>query len=168
MRVWLPSNSPPPPRERREEELRLAYRSARSPEEAAVVLQRYTQRFSISEAVMERLQLPKLLDHGPASPLSPLSPLGPAHDSDGPMRFLRQQSAPAPRFTATVEARVEEVPRGSSPSYCRGYLAHASPSRRKTRRFRIRRKYCFSHNRTLNSYFWKSVFLTWFITDMHT
>uniref|UniRef100_A0A8C5A8V7 LIM and calponin homology domains 1 n=1 Tax=Gadus morhua TaxID=8049 RepID=A0A8C5A8V7_GADMO len=103
-------------KERREEELRLAYRSARSPEEAAVVLQRYTQRFSISEAVMERLQLPKLLDHGPASPLSPLSPLGPAHDSDGPMRFLRQQSAPAPRFTATVEARVEEVPRGSSPS----------------------------------------------------
>ncbi|CAL8269152.1 unnamed protein product [Boreogadus saida] len=103
-------------KERREEELRLAYRSARSPEEAAVVLQRYTQRFSISEAVMERLQLPKLLDHGPASPLSPLSPLGPAHDPEGPMRFLRQQSAPAPRFTATVEARVEEVPRGSSPS----------------------------------------------------
>ncbi|KAG7264309.1 hypothetical protein CRUP_020995, partial [Coryphaenoides rupestris] len=90
-------------KERREEELRLAYRSARSPEEAAVVLQRYTHRFSISEAVMERLQLPKLLDHSTSSTssTSSSSPASPGqdpapYDPDGPMRFLRQQSAPPP------------------------------------------------------------------------
>uniref|UniRef100_A0A673A4I3 LIM and calponin homology domains 1b n=1 Tax=Sphaeramia orbicularis TaxID=375764 RepID=A0A673A4I3_9TELE len=91
-------------KERREEELRDAYKRAKTPEEASAVLQRYAQRFSISEAVLERLQLPKLLDRKPP----------PEMDPNGPMRYLRQHSAPAPKFTSTLEARIEEFPKDSS------------------------------------------------------
>ncbi|KAM9375985.1 LIM and calponin homology domains-containing protein 1-like isoform 4-T4 [Pholidichthys leucotaenia] len=111
-------------KERREEELREAYRKARTPEEASAVLHRYAQRFSISEAVLERLQLPKLLDRSvsadPSFPLSlslsssPTTPDPFDSDPNGPMRFLRQQSAPAPKFTSTLEARIEEFPKDSS------------------------------------------------------
>ncbi|XP_023249384.1 LIM and calponin homology domains-containing protein 1 isoform X2 [Seriola lalandi dorsalis] len=114
-------------KERREEELRDAYRRARSPEEASVILQRYAQRFSISEAVLERLQLPKLLDRSisadPSFPCSPFplslaaSPTTPDPfdvDPNGPLRYLRQQSAPAPKFTSTLEARIEEFPKDLS------------------------------------------------------
>ncbi|XP_063349595.1 LIM and calponin homology domains-containing protein 1-like isoform X2 [Pelmatolapia mariae] len=116
-------------KERREEELRKAYRKAKTPEEATAILQRYAQRFSISEAVLERLQLPKLLDRSisadPSFPTSPFplslslsaSPTTPdPFDSDfnGPMRYLRQQSAPTPKFTSTFEARIEEFPKDPS------------------------------------------------------
>ncbi|XP_023140574.2 LIM and calponin homology domains-containing protein 1 isoform X14 [Amphiprion ocellaris] len=116
-------------KERREEELRQAYRKARTPEEASAILQGYAQRFSISEAVLERLQLPKLLDRSisadPSFPCSPFpislslsaSPTTPDPfdaDPNGPLRYLRQQSAPAPKFTSTLEARIEEFPRDSS------------------------------------------------------
>ncbi|KAI3351441.1 hypothetical protein L3Q82_020297, partial [Scortum barcoo] len=116
-------------KERREEELRQAYRRARTPEEASAILQRYAQRFSISETVLERLQLPKLLDRSisadPSFPCSPFplslsvstSPTTPDPfdiDPNGPMRYLRQQSAPAPKFTSTLEARIEEFPKDSS------------------------------------------------------
>ncbi|XP_041799531.1 LIM and calponin homology domains-containing protein 1-like isoform X5 [Chelmon rostratus] len=116
-------------KERREEDLRNAYRRARTPEEASAILQRYAQRFSISETVLERLQLPKLLDRSisadPSFPCSPF-PLSPSlsaspttpdpfdMDPNGPMRYLRQQSAPAPKFTSTLEARIEEFPKDSS------------------------------------------------------
>lgn len=60
-------------RERRERELHEAYRKARTPEEAQQVLHRYAQRFSISEAVLERLK-PKLLERSiSADPTSPLA-----------------------------------------------------------------------------------------------
>ncbi|XP_075904150.1 LIM and calponin homology domains-containing protein 1-like isoform X3 [Nelusetta ayraudi] len=113
-------------KERREEELRDAYRRARSHEEASSILQRYAQRFSISETVLERLQLPKLLDRSvsadPSLPCSPFplslsltaSPTTPDpfdEDPEGPLRFLRQQSAPPPKFTSTLEARIEEFPK---------------------------------------------------------
>lgn len=114
-------------KERREEELREAYRKARTPEEASAILQRYAQRFSISEAVLERLQLPKLLDRSvSADPSFPISPFSLSLSSspttpdpfdeapDGPMRYLRQQSAPAPRFTSTLEAQIEEFPKDST------------------------------------------------------
>ncbi|XP_038163994.1 LIM and calponin homology domains-containing protein 1-like isoform X2 [Cyprinodon tularosa] len=114
-------------KERREEELREAYRKARTPEEASAVLQRYAQRFSISEAVLERLQLPKLLDRSvsadPSFHISPLSlslsssPTTPDpfdEDPSGPLRYLRQQSAPLPRFTSTLEAQIEEFPKDST------------------------------------------------------
>lgn len=78
---------------------------------------------------MERLQLPKLLDRSisadPSFPTSPFplslslsaSPTTPDPfdmDPNGPLRYLRQQSAPAPKFTSTLEARIEEFPKDSS------------------------------------------------------
>ncbi|KAM4554922.1 LIM and calponin homology domains-containing protein 1-like isoform 5-T5 [Odontesthes bonariensis] len=114
-------------KERREEDLRQAYRRARTPQEASTILQRYAQRFSISEAVLERLELPKLLDRSvsadPSLPTSPYSlslsssPTTPDPfdlDPNGPLKYLRQQSAPAPKFTSTLEARIEEFPKDSS------------------------------------------------------
>uniref|UniRef100_A0A3B5AKH2 LIM and calponin homology domains 1 n=1 Tax=Stegastes partitus TaxID=144197 RepID=A0A3B5AKH2_9TELE len=116
-------------KERREEELRQAYRRARNPDEASAILQRYAQRFSISETVLERLQLPKLLDRSvsadPSLPsslfpislslsTSPTTPDPFDVDPNGPLRYLRQQSAPAPKFTSTLEARIEEFPKDSS------------------------------------------------------
>ncbi|XP_034399827.1 LIM and calponin homology domains-containing protein 1-like isoform X2 [Cyclopterus lumpus] len=108
-------------KERREDDLRDAYRRARTHEEAALILQHYAQRFSISETVLERLQLPKLLDRSvsadPSLPcsfplsVSPTTPDPFDVDPDGPMRYLRQQSAPAPKFTSTLEARIEEFPK---------------------------------------------------------
>ncbi|XP_077589590.1 LIM and calponin homology domains-containing protein 1-like isoform X2 [Stigmatopora nigra] len=106
-------------KERREEELRTAYRSAKSPEEASSILQCYAQRFSISETVMERLELPKVLDRSvSADPFmagftAPPSPL--PTESDETMKYLRQQSAPAPRFTSTLEAHIDEWPGGPLP-----------------------------------------------------
>ncbi|XP_024285322.1 LIM and calponin homology domains-containing protein 1 isoform X12 [Oncorhynchus tshawytscha] len=115
-------------KERRENELREAYQSARTPEEAALVLHRYAQRFTISEAVLERLQLPKLLDRSVSEdpttatstrlPLTPSSrspnSTSPEEDPNGPLKYLRQQSLPAPKFTATVEAQVAGFPQGQS------------------------------------------------------
>ncbi|XP_044220613.1 LIM and calponin homology domains-containing protein 1-like isoform X9 [Thunnus albacares] len=126
-------------KERREEELRVAYRRARTPEEASIILQRYAQRFSISESVLERLQLPKLLDRSvsadPSFPCSPFplslssSPTTPEPfdtDPNGPMRYLRQQSAPAPKFTSTLEARIEEFPKDSSTHHRPQIRSHSS------------------------------------------
>ncbi|XP_036424784.1 LIM and calponin homology domains-containing protein 1 isoform X1 [Colossoma macropomum] len=97
-------------KERRERELHEAYLKAKTPEEAAAVLERYAQRFTISEAIMERLKLPKLLERSvSADPTrlssSPTTP-DPFDSSSSPLQYLRQQSLPAPKFTATVEARV--------------------------------------------------------------
>ncbi|XP_048851561.1 LIM and calponin homology domains-containing protein 1a isoform X9 [Brienomyrus brachyistius] len=100
-------------KERREQELHEAYRRARTPQEAAAVLQHYALRFTISEAVLERLQLPKQADPGapPAEPSGPLPLPQPATPplAPGPMKYLRQQSAPMPKFTSTVEATVVGV-----------------------------------------------------------
>ncbi|XP_074542743.1 uncharacterized protein LOC141802856 isoform X3 [Halichoeres trimaculatus] len=46
-------------KERREAELCDAYRKAASPEEAAMVLQRYALRFTISDATLDSLKLPR-------------------------------------------------------------------------------------------------------------
>lgn len=97
-------------KERREHELHEAYLRARTPEEAAAVLERYAQRFTISEAILERLKLPKLLERSvSADPTrlstSPTTP-DPFTSPSGPLQYLRQQSLPTPKFTATVEARV--------------------------------------------------------------
>uniref|UniRef100_A0A1A8QTS5 LIM and calponin homology domains 1b n=1 Tax=Nothobranchius pienaari TaxID=704102 RepID=A0A1A8QTS5_9TELE len=109
-------------KERREEELRQAYKRARNPEEASAILQRYAQRFSISESILERLQLPKLLDRSiSADPFFPISmtpsPTTPDPfdmDFNGSLKYLRQQSAPTPKFTSLLEAQIEEFPKDSS------------------------------------------------------
>ncbi|XP_039607294.1 LIM and calponin homology domains-containing protein 1-like isoform X10 [Polypterus senegalus] len=92
-------------KERRERELHEAYRNAKSPEEAEAVLRRYTQRFTISEAVLEKLEIPKILERS----LSVDSDTSPKKEPSA-MKYLRQQSLPAPKFTATVQATVEGAP----------------------------------------------------------
>ncbi|KAL0176579.1 hypothetical protein M9458_028909, partial [Cirrhinus mrigala] len=99
--------------ERREQELHEAYRNARTPEEAASVLQRYAQRFTISEAIIERLKLPKLLERSVSADPSHHSSLPVSSDipsffsaSSNPLQYLRQQSLPLAKFKSTVETRV--------------------------------------------------------------
>ncbi|XP_061327583.1 LIM and calponin homology domains-containing protein 1 isoform X1 [Pezoporus flaviventris] len=87
-------------KERRERELHEAYKNAKSQEEAESILQQYIERFTISEAVLERLQMPKILERSHS--VEPNSPL----KDQNPLRYLRQQSLPAPKFTATIEATI--------------------------------------------------------------
>ncbi|RXN38459.1 LIM and calponin homology domains-containing 1 isoform X6 [Labeo rohita] len=100
-------------KERREQELHEAYRNARTPEEAASVLQRYAQRFTISEAIIERLKLPKLLERSVSADSSHHSSLPVSSDipfffsdSSNPLQYLRKQSLPLAKFTSTIETRV--------------------------------------------------------------
>ncbi|NXI68523.1 LIMC1 protein, partial [Anseranas semipalmata] len=99
-------------KERREQELHEAYKNAKSQEEAESILQQYIERFTISEAVLERLQMPKILERSHS--VEPNSPL----KDPNPLRYLRQQSLPAPKFTATIEATIvpttELEPSGST------------------------------------------------------
>ncbi|NXY32244.1 LIMC1 protein, partial [Pomatorhinus ruficollis] len=106
-------------KERRERELHEAYKNAKTQEEAESILQQYTERFTISEAVLERLQMPKILERSHS--VEPNSPL----KDPNPLRYLRQQSLPAPKFTATIEATI--VPTTElEPSSSTG---HTSPSK---------------------------------------
>ncbi|XP_073710129.1 LIM and calponin homology domains-containing protein 1 isoform X11 [Misgurnus anguillicaudatus] len=96
-------------KERREQELHEAYRNARTPEEASAVLQKYAQRFTISEAILERLKLPKLLERSVSADPTRHSSTPVFLDTSSTsnaMQYLRQQSLPTPKFTSTVEARV--------------------------------------------------------------
>ncbi|XP_015140952.2 LIM and calponin homology domains-containing protein 1 isoform X10 [Gallus gallus] len=99
-------------KERRERELHEAYKNAKTQEEAESILQQYIERFTISEAVLERLQMPKILERSHS--VEPNSPL----KDPNPLRYLRQQSLPAPKFTATIEATIvpttELEPSGST------------------------------------------------------
>uniref|UniRef100_A0A8C8VPZ6 LIM and calponin homology domains 1 n=1 Tax=Pelusios castaneus TaxID=367368 RepID=A0A8C8VPZ6_9SAUR len=89
-------------KERREKELHEAYKNAKSHEEAEHILQQYVDRFTISEAVLERLEMPKILERShSAEPNSSSPPKDP-----NPMRYLRQQSLPPPKYTAMIEATI--------------------------------------------------------------
>ncbi|KAL1282546.1 hypothetical protein QQF64_001349, partial [Cirrhinus molitorella] len=59
-------------KERREQELHEQYCKASTPEEKAAVLQRYALRFTISDAILEKLQLPKLPSAASPMHTSPL------------------------------------------------------------------------------------------------
>uniref|UniRef100_A0A2I3HGX8 LIM and calponin homology domains 1 n=1 Tax=Nomascus leucogenys TaxID=61853 RepID=A0A2I3HGX8_NOMLE len=89
-------------KERRERELHEAYKNARSQEEAEGILQQYIERFTISEAVLERLEMPKILERSHSTEPNLSSFL----NDPNPMKYLRQQSLPPPKFTATVEATI--------------------------------------------------------------
>ncbi|TRY98197.1 hypothetical protein DNTS_006231, partial [Danionella cerebrum] len=97
-------------KERREEELHDAYQRACTPEEAAAVLQRYAQRFTISEAVLDRLKVPKQLERSvsadPTHITSHFISKDISRTYSNPLQYLRQQSLPATKFTSTVEALV--------------------------------------------------------------
>ncbi|KAM8803898.1 LIM and calponin homology domains-containing protein 1 isoform 3-T3 [Rhynchonycteris naso] len=89
-------------KERRERELHEAYKNARSQEEAEGILQQYIERFTISEAVLERLEMPKILERSHSTEPN----LSPCPNDPNPMKYLRQQSLPPPKFTATVETTI--------------------------------------------------------------
>ncbi|XP_075400500.1 LIM and calponin homology domains-containing protein 1 [Tenrec ecaudatus] len=108
-------------KERRERELHEAYKNARSQEEAEGILQQYIERFTISEAVLERLEMPKILERSHSTePNSSSAPNDP-----NPMKYLRQQSLPPPKFTATVETTIAR-PSVLDPS---GAAGSGSPSK---------------------------------------
>ncbi|XP_070253645.1 LIM and calponin homology domains-containing protein 1 isoform X5 [Myotis yumanensis] len=89
-------------KERRERELHEAYKNARSQEEAEGILQQYIERFTISEAVLERLEMPKILERSHSTEPN----FSPYLNDPNPMKYLRQQSLPPPKFTATVETTI--------------------------------------------------------------
>ncbi|XP_008138477.2 LIM and calponin homology domains-containing protein 1 isoform X2 [Eptesicus fuscus] len=89
-------------KERRERELHEAYKNARSQEEAEGILQQYIERFTISEAVLERLEMPKILERSHSTEPN----FSPFPNDPNPMKYLRQQSLPPPKFTATVETTI--------------------------------------------------------------
>ncbi|XP_036708515.1 LIM and calponin homology domains-containing protein 1 isoform X5 [Balaenoptera musculus] len=89
-------------KERRERELHEAYKNARSQEEAEGILQQYIERFTISEAVLERLEMPKILERSHSTEPNLSSFL----NDPNPMKYLRQQSLSPPKFTATVETTI--------------------------------------------------------------
>ncbi|XP_056625796.1 LIM and calponin homology domains-containing protein 1 isoform X3 [Triplophysa dalaica] len=94
-------------KEHRERDLHEAYRNARTPKEASAVLQHYSQRFTISEAILERLKLNKLLERSVSADPNRHSSLADCPNmSSNLLQYLRQQSLPTPKFTSTVEARV--------------------------------------------------------------
>ncbi|KAH0616234.1 hypothetical protein JD844_027205 [Phrynosoma platyrhinos] len=109
-------------KERRERELHEAYKNARSREEADSILQQYIERFTISEAVLERLEMPKILERShSAEPNSSSPPKDP-----NPLRYLRQQSLPVPKYTAKVEATIVPAS-GSEASISTGRTSPSKP-----------------------------------------
>ncbi|XP_053109657.1 LIM and calponin homology domains-containing protein 1 isoform X13 [Hemicordylus capensis] len=109
-------------KERREKELHEAYKNARSREEAESILQQYIERFTISEAVLERLEMPKILERShSAEPNSSSPPKDP-----NPLRYLRQQSLPVPKYTAKVEATIAPAS-GSEASISTGRTSPSKP-----------------------------------------
>ncbi|XP_040274865.1 LIM and calponin homology domains-containing protein 1 isoform X2 [Bufo bufo] len=89
-------------KERRERELHEAYKNAKTKEEADKILQKYIERFTISEAVLERLVMPKILERSHSVEPGLLS----STEDPNPLKYLRQQSLPSPKFTSTVEATI--------------------------------------------------------------
>ncbi|XP_053314377.1 LIM and calponin homology domains-containing protein 1 isoform X2 [Spea bombifrons] len=89
-------------KERRERELHEAYKNAKSKEEAEKILQKYIEKFTISEAVLERLVMPKILERSHSVEPSLLT----SPEDPNLMKYLRQQSLPSPKYTATVEATI--------------------------------------------------------------
>ncbi|XP_028738100.1 LIM and calponin homology domains-containing protein 1 isoform X13 [Peromyscus leucopus] len=116
-------------KERRERELHEAYKNARSQEEAEGILQQYIERFTISEAVLERLEMPKILERSHSTEPN----LSSFPNDPSPMKYLRQQSLPPPKFTATVETTIarpglpETSAAGGSGSPSKTVAPHAVP-----------------------------------------
>ncbi|XP_052591008.1 LIM and calponin homology domains-containing protein 1 isoform X3 [Peromyscus californicus insignis] len=114
-------------KERRERELHEAYKNARSQEEAEGILQQYIERFTISEAVLERLEMPKILERSHSTEPN----LSSFPNDPSPMKYLRQQSLPPPKFTATVETTIAGLPEtsaaGGSGSPSKTIAPHAVP-----------------------------------------
>ncbi|XP_055061599.2 LIM and calponin homology domains-containing protein 1a isoform X7 [Misgurnus anguillicaudatus] len=85
-------------KERREQELHEQYCRASTPEEKAAILQRYALRFTISDAILEKLQLPKLPSAATPVHTSPLhQPVkAPAHTKEAEVPKPTQTSPTQP------------------------------------------------------------------------
>ncbi|XP_072920864.1 LIM and calponin homology domains-containing protein 1-like isoform X8 [Hemitrygon akajei] len=88
-------------KESREKALQEAYNKAKTREEAEEILRKYSQRFIISEAVLENLEIPKFLERSQS--VDSDSSCSPTKESNS-LKYLRQQSLPIQKYTATVEA----------------------------------------------------------------
>jgi len=112
-------------RERRESELCDAYRNAATPDEAAVVLQCYALRFTISDATLDSLKLPRY----PANPKQDLHPAdrerkttSPTNESSQPPNKLEppvikdQSHAEPGEMKTDVTAQQETSVSSSSPA----------------------------------------------------
>ncbi|KAI4833059.1 hypothetical protein KUCAC02_015991 [Chaenocephalus aceratus] len=96
-------------KERREIELCEAYRNAGTPEEAAMVLQRYALRFTISDATLDSLKLPRSTsnskqEHNQPDKENTLTPTiddtsGPPHKPEQPV--IKEQRHTEPEDTET-------------------------------------------------------------------
>ncbi|XP_053712080.1 LIM and calponin homology domains-containing protein 1-like isoform X2 [Synchiropus splendidus] len=93
-------------KERREAELCEAYKKAASPEEAAMVLQRYALRFTISDATLDSLKLPR--SNSNVSPESSMVEHKPTKECESPEAPQR----PEPEASAAVTE--PEAPEESS------------------------------------------------------
>ncbi|XP_047189981.1 LIM and calponin homology domains-containing protein 1a isoform X2 [Scophthalmus maximus] len=92
-------------KERREVELCEAYRNAATPEEAAMVLQRYALRFTISDATLDSLKLPR----SNAKPKSDLSQVDKEHEPSSAVNDSPETSEPPRKPEQTVVTEPEEV-----------------------------------------------------------
>ncbi|XP_048456243.1 LIM and calponin homology domains-containing protein 1-like isoform X9 [Rhincodon typus] len=90
-------------KECRELALQEAYKNARTPEEAEAILKKYSQRFIISEPILESLVMPKFLERSRS--VDSDAPSSPTKDPNS-LKYLRQQSLPIQKYTATVEAMI--------------------------------------------------------------
>ncbi|XP_072352752.1 LIM and calponin homology domains-containing protein 1-like isoform X3 [Scyliorhinus torazame] len=88
-------------KECREHALQEAYKDASTPEEAEDILKKFSQRFIISEPVLESLVMPKFLERSQS--VDSDTPSSPTKDPNS-LKYLRQQSLPIQKYTAMVEA----------------------------------------------------------------
>ncbi|XP_070684312.1 LIM and calponin homology domains-containing protein 1-like [Pempheris klunzingeri] len=119
-------------KERREAELCEAYRNAATPEEAAMVLQRYALRFTISDATLDSLKLPRSTtkptqdpsqednEHNATLSISDTETSEPLHK---PEPAVTDQRNAEPEEIEMVKTAHQETP-ASVPSSC---LAPGSP-----------------------------------------
>uniref|UniRef100_A0AAY4A5Y5 Calponin-homology (CH) domain-containing protein n=1 Tax=Denticeps clupeoides TaxID=299321 RepID=A0AAY4A5Y5_9TELE len=102
-------------KERREQELHDAYRKARTPEEAAAVLQRYALRFTISDAILERLQIPQPREKSTVQPC-PMSVDAPAPKmTDYASTYTPAPSKPLPLLTPKPYSQPKHIQVGHKP-----------------------------------------------------
>ncbi|XP_013876151.1 LIM and calponin homology domains-containing protein 1 isoform X2 [Austrofundulus limnaeus] len=114
-------------KERREAELCEAYRNAASPEEAALVLQRYALRFTISDATLDSLKLPRSTakpkqdlnqaeqEHSPKSPVKNSAVLERLHKPDWSVATNQERTEPEDVETEPIHEREQSSAISSSP-----------------------------------------------------
>ncbi|XP_026159137.1 LIM and calponin homology domains-containing protein 1-like isoform X3 [Mastacembelus armatus] len=109
-------------KERREAELREAYRNAATPEEAAMVLQRYALRFIISDATLDSLKLPRSIsntkpglnqvdkEHKPSSPLNDFESSEPIEKPEPMVIAFQRQTKPEEKETSVSDSTSSPAP----------------------------------------------------------